>query len=556
MSDFGSEDEATATKISIKFKSTTNTYELDVYEKSSISKVKEQIAANINQDAEKICLIFSGKILKDHENLHQHGIKDGMVVHLVIRTGPNRVPAAQGNLNSSVGGDSNTTTSSSSGSLFAPTGGTPGSGAAASSILNNPDLMREMINSPMVQNVLSNPDILRSLFADNPQFQQVIQNNPELAHILNDPDIIRQSMEMMRNPSMFQEMMRNHDQAIRNLQGIPGGEAALQRLYEDVQEPLLNSATSSLSSNPYAATATANSNSTNNSSSNDGAQLSSGVNNQALPNPWGNIARQPATNPENNGQQTPAGGQFGSIMNAPGMQSLFRQITSNPNVMQNLVTPEAIQQMNNIMAQNPALMQQVVGSMSNLNTSPAMMQQVQNNMPAISNALSNPNLMQAMSNPRVLQALQQIQQSYQVLRQEAPELLNFQGGGIGNLGSLLGNASGGGTTTTPPTSNVPTNTTTPQSTPQGSTDGTTGLGGIPPAGLAELLNQMMTLTGGGGSNTTANSMPPEERYRDQLEQLNSMGFNNRQANIQALTATFGDLNAAIERLLTANNQDI
>jgi ubiquilin len=44
------------------------------------------------------------------------------------------------------------------------------------------------------------------------------QRNPELGHILNDPEIIRQTMEMVRNPNMFQEMMRNHDQAIRNLQ--------------------------------------------------------------------------------------------------------------------------------------------------------------------------------------------------------------------------------------------------------------------------------------------------------------------------------------------------
>uniref|UniRef100_A0A183BYQ6 Uncharacterized protein n=1 Tax=Globodera pallida TaxID=36090 RepID=A0A183BYQ6_GLOPA len=34
--------------------------------------------------------------------------------------------------------------------------------------------------------------------------------------------------------------MRTHDQAIRNMQGLPGGEAALQRLYEQVQEPLMN----------------------------------------------------------------------------------------------------------------------------------------------------------------------------------------------------------------------------------------------------------------------------------------------------------------------------
>lgn len=35
-------------------------------------------------------------------------------------------------------------------------------------------------------------------------------------------------------------------------QGIPGGQAALQRLYQDVQEPLLNSATSTFANNPFA----------------------------------------------------------------------------------------------------------------------------------------------------------------------------------------------------------------------------------------------------------------------------------------------------------------
>lgn len=42
---------------------------------------------------------------------------------------------------------------------------------------------------------------------------------------------------------------------------------------------------------------------------------------------------------------------------------------------------------------------------------------------------------------------------------------------------------------------------------------------------------------------------PEVRFQQQLEQLNSMGFVNREANLQALIATGGDINAAIERLL-------
>jgi len=52
------------------------------------------------------------------------------------------------------------------------------------------------------------------------------------------------------------------------------------------------------------------------------------------------------------------------------------------------------------------------------------------------------------------------------------------------------------------------------------------------------------------NNPVANSQPPEERYSSQLEQLSAMGFVNREANLQALIETFGDINAAVERLLS------
>jgi hypothetical protein len=36
---------------------------------------------------EQLCLIFAGKIMKDHDTLNSHNVKDGMTVHLVIKTG-------------------------------------------------------------------------------------------------------------------------------------------------------------------------------------------------------------------------------------------------------------------------------------------------------------------------------------------------------------------------------------------------------------------------------------------------------------------------------------
>lgn len=56
---------------------------------------------------------------------------------------------------------------------------------------------------------------------------------------------------------------------------------------------------------------------------------------------------------------------------------------------------------------------------------------------------------------------------------------------------------------------------------------------------------------GDGSQPNQTSVPPEQRYQAQLDQLASMGFVNREANLQALIATFGDVNAAVERLLTS-----
>lgn len=43
---------------------------------------------------------------------------------------------------------------------------------------------------------------------------------------------------------------------------------------------------------------------------------------------------------------------------------------------------------------------------------------------------------------------------------------------------------------------------------------------------------------------------PATHYATQLQQLADMGFTDREANIRALQATGGNVNAAVERLLT------
>lgn len=46
------------------------------------------------------------------------------------------------------------------------------------------------------------------------------------------------------------------------------------------------------------------------------------------------------------------------------------------------------------------------------------------------------------------------------------------------------------------------------------------------------------------------SEPPETRFRVQLQRLEEMGFVDQSANIRALLASGGDVNSAIEILLS------
>ena len=89
-------------------------------------------------------------------------------------------------------------------------------------MMSNPDMLRQMMENPIVQQLMSNPDYVRTLLTSNPQMQTLMERNPEISHMLNNPELLRQTMEMVRNPSMLQELMRTQDRALSNLESIPG----------------------------------------------------------------------------------------------------------------------------------------------------------------------------------------------------------------------------------------------------------------------------------------------------------------------------------------------
>lgn len=166
----------------------------------------------------------------------------------------------------------------------------------------NPNLMREIMNMPAMQNLMNNPELIRSMIMNNPQLREIMDRNPDLAHVLNDPSVLRQTLEAARNPEIMREMMRNTDRAMSNIESSPEGFNMLRRMYETVQEPFLNATTmggeSNAASNPFAALlGNQGSNQPSQAATNaatPGSETTTGApapNTNPLPNPWSTNGR-------------------------------------------------------------------------------------------------------------------------------------------------------------------------------------------------------------------------------------------------------------------------
>jgi len=503
---------------------------------ATVDSFKVAVAKEFEVNVEQLCLIFAGKILKEGESLADHKITDGLTVHLVIKA-LNRTPVA-----ATDPPPDSTTGVTQPNVAQTPLGlgglgglmGLDNLGMGSSNFMemqqniqreldSNPDFMRNMMDNPVVQNLMSNPDVIRNIITSNPQMSEIMERNPEVAHMLNNPELMRQTMELARNPAMMQELIRTQDRAMSNLESMPGGFNALQRIHRDIQEPMMNAATG-MNSNPFASLSQ-----TSNGTSNLGQE-----NNEPLPNPWASSGSTPSTTSTSTTPLNPTSGVFST----PGMQSLLTQMTQNPSLMSNMMQAPYMQSTLRTLSDNPQLAREVMNNNPMFAGNSALQDQVSNMMPQFLQQMQNPEMQGLMSNPRALQAISQIQSGLQTLQQEAPQVATMMMGSglMPNVSSTSTNSTT--TSTTTPSTATTANTTSTTSSSQDALN----------SFMTQMLSQMSTTT---STTTPTNNAqpPPEERYATQLQQLTSMGFINREANLNALVATFGDLNGAINRLL-------
>lgn len=199
------------------------------------TKLAEPDMANVPVTSQR--LIYSGKVLKDHETLATHNVKEGNTMHLVRSAASNQRqnPASQ-STSTSTGQTAPSPAASIPQNFASGTGNDPLVGLTGARYagfagmpnlqeLANPPTPEEMIRrlqdpnfAQMMNEALSNPQMIDMMINQNPQLRAM---GPQARQILQSDSFRR----MLTNPEYMRGIMEMQRMAGNNPFGGGGGEA-------------------------------------------------------------------------------------------------------------------------------------------------------------------------------------------------------------------------------------------------------------------------------------------------------------------------------------------
>lgn len=214
-------------EISITIKSSADKkYNLTLVTSTTVSGLKDLIAAESDIPSARQRLIYSGRVLRDSETLASYGIKSGHTIHLVKGAAPRSSSSATSSQQSSTTATTPAATPAVPSNIaagqgaFNPLAGLTGARYAGHAQLPsasmfgpdggmgampNEDQMAQMMDSPMfqegMQQLLNNPQMMDYLISSNPQLSGM---GPQIRQMMQS-DMFR---SMVSNPSMMRDMMQ------------------------------------------------------------------------------------------------------------------------------------------------------------------------------------------------------------------------------------------------------------------------------------------------------------------------------------------------------------
>ncbi|XP_034291827.1 ubiquilin-1-like [Pantherophis guttatus] len=386
------------------------------------------------------------------------------------------------------------------------------------------ELIIEVMQHPFVQNLFGDTEQVRQMIMSVPQMQQLAEQNPEINHILNNSEFLREMIDVATSPAVMDEIIRNHDRALSNLESTPGGYSALQQLYNDIEVPMLNAVQAQFQGSSFPLSDTK-------PSPGGISPLSRTENREPLPNPW-------APQPNSSGGDNICNGDISNAGN--GAEQGYILLALGPGVRPGPSKTESIQNMVHQLTDNLEFMQNISNALTKPNgptqtflshcNSPMRnegpppqewAQQLPSKVAKSASAL-------LLTNPRAVQALLQLQMSLLILTREVPDFLQALTDPDVDLESMEDSEEGDS-----PSSEAESFISIEESLELESN-----------ASKADDEEKEEEEE----EEEDMEQQAPEALYQIQLEQLRAMGFPNQELNLQALMDTEGDISLAIEKL--------
>ncbi|KAL0231928.1 hypothetical protein PCE1_002925 [Barthelona sp. PCE] len=281
-------------------------YGFDVEESLSVGELKELVhIENETIDPSRLKLVYKGNVMKNEELLGRYNMTEGAVVYMINARPVRRpvqeepapaqapqpveepAPAAQeqpaqssgprvdpfgnlGNMNffnmmeqfmrpPASNAVPNEDTDPGLGSMRPPQPSTeqppvnPFAGMMGMPSMGemNMENMQEMMNNPMIRDMMRNmsgsPDfssMISQMGRNHPQMRQMLEDHPEMAQVMESDEFKETIERVLNDPDELQNLMRDADNALNNINSHPDGERLLNRVYTEMQ-PLQDSMTPS-----------------------------------------------------------------------------------------------------------------------------------------------------------------------------------------------------------------------------------------------------------------------------------------------------------------------
>ncbi|KAG0335443.1 hypothetical protein BG000_007516 [Podila horticola] len=196
--------------ISINVKASNDKkYVIAINTSETVLDFKTKIALNCDTPADRMRLIYSGRVLKDPEPISTYNIAEGHTVHMVRGALTSTTTASTTATNTPTSTAASPSSSPSRNTTTSPQSVTPGGMAGIGSMGGTgieSGMMGSMMQDPnfaqYMSSMLQNPQVLESMIATNPMLQAMgpearqMLHSPEFQQMISNPDMLRQVAQM------------------------------------------------------------------------------------------------------------------------------------------------------------------------------------------------------------------------------------------------------------------------------------------------------------------------------------------------------------------------